>query len=70
MKTKKIKNISDKEVKIELDEIKGCTLTLLPGREFENLHVYNLDEIKDKVQVTLDLGEISESTQNKTRLFD
>ena len=70
MKVKSIKNISNEDVKLELDNTPGCILTLLPGRKFENIHVYNLDEIRDKVQVTSDLGEIVETSKNPTRLLD
>jgi len=68
MRIKKIKNKSAENVVLELGE--GSSLSLPPGRSFQNIKVNNLDKIKDKVDVVSDLGEINENHPNKTRLYD
>jgi hypothetical protein len=68
MRIKKIENTCDEDVQLDLEG--GGTLTLVPGTSFKNLRVRNLDEIKFKVKVSLDLGEINESDPRSAKLFD
>jgi hypothetical protein len=68
MRIKKIKNVSDKDV--QLDVGNGSHLTLQPGASFQNVQVENLDAVKEKVKVTSDLGEIREDHSGPVKLFD
>jgi len=68
MRIKKIKNTSQENVILELGE--GSTLSLPPGRSFQNVRVTNLDQIKDKVEVSSDLGEIRADNRNSHKLYD
>lgn len=68
MRVKTIKNRSNEDV--QLDVGNGSMLTLSPGDSFKNIQVENLDQIKSRVDVTSDLGEIGESIKHTTKLFD
>jgi len=68
MRVKKIKNKSNEDVQLDVGD--GSKLTLSPGSSFKNLRVENLDQIRSKVEVTSDLGEILETNNSKTKLFD
>lgn len=67
MRVKKIKNISEEPVQLKLG--KGLYLTLAPGISFMNIRVENLDAVKERVQVTSDLGEIREDHFGPVKLF-
>jgi hypothetical protein len=68
MRIKKIENTSNEDVHLDLGE--GSQLTLRPGSTFRNVRVENLDQIKDRVKVTSDLGEIREDHSGPVKLFD
>ena len=68
MRVKKIKNKSNEDVQLDVGD--GSKLTLSPGSFFSNLRVENLDQIRSKVEVTSDLGEICETHSGKTKLYD
>jgi len=68
MRIKQIENISQEDVQLNLGN--GSTLTLQPGASFNNVKVENLDQIKEKVKVTSDLGEIRENNPITTKLYD
>lgn len=68
MRIKVIKNISQEDVQLDLGE--GTKMTLSPGASFKNVRVENLDQIKKKVKVTSDLGEIREDHSGPTKLYD
>ena len=68
MRVKKIKNKSNEDVQLDVGD--GSKLTLSPGSSFNNLRVENINQIRSKVEVTSDLGEILETTNSKTKLFD
>lgn len=66
MRVKKIENTSNEPVRLNLG--KGLNLTLEPGASFSNIRVENLDQVKEKVKVTSDLGEINDPTR-KDKLY-
>lgn len=67
IKIKKLKNISESLIQLRLTD--GFISLVPPGGTIEDIQITNLDEIKDSVSVTMDLGEVNES-QNKTKLLD
>ena len=67
MNIKNIKNISDESIQLNVGN--GANLTLDPGASFQNVKVDNLDQIKEKVKVTSDLGEIRETPSTKSKLY-
>jgi len=65
---KNIENISNESIQLSVGN--GSTLTLDPGASFKNVEVENLDQIKEKVKVISDLGEIRENNPITTKLYD
>jgi len=68
VRVKKIENVSKESVQVELED--GSKLDMLPGARFENLRIKNVFEIKDKVKLTSDLGEINENCPGPIKLYD
>lgn len=68
MRIKKIENISQEDVQLDLGQ--GTNLTLKPGVTFKNIRVENLNSVKEKVKVISDLGEINENHSNTNKLYD
>jgi len=68
MRVKKIKNKSNEDVQLNVGD--GSKLTLSPGSSFNNLRVENLDQIRSKVEITSDLGEICETNSGPVKLYD
>ena len=68
MRIKTIENISEEAVQLDLED--GSKLTLAPKNTFKNLRVKNVPNIKDKVRVVSDLGEINENHSGPVKLYD
>lgn len=66
MRVKKLKNVSDSTVEVDLGQ--GTTVNLPPGQEIQNVRVDNVSDLREKCQVTSDLGEIVEHRTGKTKL--
>lgn len=67
MRVKEIHNISNECV--DIDQGKGVVSRLSPGSKINNICVENVEDIRDKVNLTYDLGEVSESS-GRQRLDD
>ena len=66
MRAKRLKNTSDGEVTLEHKS--GVKSILPPGAEVTDVDVTNEKELRGKVHLVADLGEIREHS-NKTRLL-
>jgi len=69
MRVKKLRNISNERVVLKFND--GIEISLPSGSEVYNVSVLDssLDEVRDKVAVVADLGEINEHS-NTQKLFD
>ena len=67
MITRKITNISEGDVSIEMSD--GNQVSLKPKEEICNANVRGLDSIKDRVKVELDLSEIRPIKEGRKILF-
>jgi hypothetical protein len=66
MRVKKIKNVSDHMVKVDLGQ--GTTVNLPPKQEIQNVRVENVSDLREQCRITSDLGEIVERRTGKNRL--
>jgi archaellum component FlaG (FlaF/FlaG flagellin family) len=67
MNVKTIKNISNENVELSVGN--GSKLTLSPGSSFNNIQVENLNQVKEKVKIVTDLGEVNETNTSKSKLY-
>lgn len=69
-KVKKLQNNSGYHLVIIQDD--GFMIGVPPGGILENINITNLEEIKDKVSVIIDLTEVMErkNVQGRTKLRD
>ena len=68
MRVKRIKNVSDHTVQVNLDD--GVHVHLPAGQEIRNVRVNNICGLKEDCEILSDLGEIQEHRTGKTRLND
>ena len=65
---RKLKNVSDIEVPIQIDE--QTTVYVAPNQTMENINIYNLDNVRQYLKVEQDLGEVNPIKESRTKLYD
>ena len=67
-KIRKIENISEVSIPVEIDD--NTTVYLPPKKSMENISVKNLDKIKIFSKITRDLTEVNPQNEGKQKLYD
>jgi len=67
MRVKKLKNVSNEKITLDLGS--NIKTVLPPGAEVTDIDVANHEELEDKASITFDLTEVTENS-GKTRLDD